>query len=140
MLSDDELTAYALRLYERRAEGIITRVARAQIGDWVPTEHECHDNVTTWCHHYSDHRPVCGWVYFDFVKVRWPGDAPFVRFNMLSVIETEHGELVDITPSRASTQYPFIRAEESEADYERIIEALKARGVEYLNYYPGEFI
>ena len=54
------------------------------------------------------------------------------------MVENEHGELFDITPSRSSTQYPFIRAEENEADYVKIIEALNARGVEYLYFYPGD--
>ena len=127
MLTDEELAEIARRLYARRTEGVITRLAKAPpIENWRAREHECHWNVTNWCAFHPEHKPVRGWLYFPLL----------VQFNTHSVIENEDGELVDITPTRSSDQYPFIRAEEDEAGYIKIIEALNARGVEYLDYTP----
>ena len=138
MLSDDDLKAYALRLYERRAEGIFIRVADAQIGDWEPLENQCHANVTTWCQKCSHEKPVRGWIYIDFITQPYLGAPPHVQFISHSVIENEEGELFDITPTSVSTPYPFIRAEESEAEFEKFVEALNAGGVKNLFYYPCE--
>ena len=105
------------RLYARREEGVITNFAKVKIGDWRPTEHECHRNVTTWCEHQTDHKPVRGWLLFDFDNF-----LPFVRFTAHSVIEDENGDLVDITPTRGSQPYPFICAEEDEEAFASLIE------------------
>lgn len=105
------------RLYARRGEAVITKFAKAQIGDWKPNEHECHGNVTTWCEHHGKHKPVRGWLFFDYEDI-----LPHVRFTAHSVIEDESGDLVDITPSRASQPYPFIRAEEDDETFASLVE------------------
>ena len=127
-MNDQELQAYGRRLFERRREGILVRPAAVSIGDWGPSEHECHGNVTTWCQHNPQgHKPVRGWLYFDFGLI-----LPYVRFTAHSVVEQENGELADITPSQASQEYPFIRAEETEDAYAALI----ADGcLQHINYY-----
>ena len=130
MLNDEDLAVYAARLYARRAEGIIVRPATVQIGDWTPDEHECHGNVTPFCEVSFNHSPVRGWLYFDF-----GGLLPFVRFNTNSVVMDEHSMLLDITPTRASERYPFIRAEESEREYAELFEALKRRGLRHVDHF-----
>ena len=129
MLTDEDLAAYAAQLYRRRAEGVIVRPATVQIGDWTPDEHECHGNVTTLCEVSSNHSPVRGWLYFDF-----GGFLAYVRFNTHSVVIDEHGELLDITPTRASERYPFIRAEEGEKEYANLIEALGRRDLKFIDH------
>ena len=121
-----DIDAYAARLYERRSEGIITGVAQASIGDWTPSGHDCHANVTDWCEHHPGHIPVRGWLYFNFDNL-----LPIVRFNAHSVIENEKGELFDITPSKASQRYPFIRAEESEEEFAFLVEELNTTIINY---------
>ena len=126
ILDNFDIEAYAARLYERRSEGIITGVAEASNDDWTPSKNECHANVTDWCEHYLGHKPVRGWLYFDFDNL-----LPIVRFNAHSVIENENGELFDITPSKASQRYPFIRAEESEEEFAFLVEELNTTIINY---------
>ena len=126
ILDNFDIDAYAARLYERRSEGVITGVAQASIEDWTPSGHDCHANVTDWCEHYLGHKPVRGWLYFDFSK-----PMSVVRFYAHSVIENEKGELFDITPSKASQQYPFIRADESEEEFAYLVEELNTTVIEY---------
>jgi hypothetical protein len=111
------LSNLAARLFERRREGIILRWADVSIGDWRPQRNECHANVTTWCHYQSAHQPIRGWLYFDLENL-----MPYVLFKPHSAVATEDGTLVDITPSVASRQYPFIVAEESEEEYRALVE------------------
>lgn len=125
--TDFDLKRYATRLYERRDEGTITRFARASIGDWTPSQRNCHENVTMWCTRNPAHRSVRGWLFFDF---DWNLD--FVRFTAHSVIRNENGELVDITPSLASQPYPFIVATEPELEYAGLVED---HGVTKIDYF-----
>ena len=57
-----------------------------------------------------------GWLIFEF-----GGLFGFVRFNSHSVIEQQDGTLIDITPSRASRRYPFIRHAGSEEDFIELV-------------------
>ena len=112
-----ELNQLAARLFARRSEGVILKLGEVSIGDWRPQENECHGNVTTWCQSNPTHQAVRGWLYIAFED-----RLPYVLFNPHSAIRTEVGDLYDITPSRASQQYPFIVAEESEEAYEALIQ------------------
>ncbi len=117
MNQDTDITAYAKRLYERRTEGIMLKWADASIGEWKPEPKMCHDNVTTFCENNPSFRPIRGWLYIDFL-----GMIGYVNFIAHSAINSPDGELYDITPSNATQQYPFILAEESEAEYAALVE------------------
>jgi hypothetical protein len=56
-----------------------------------------------WVKHNPECVAVRGFLFFDLARV-----MPFVWFNAHSVVRLPDGKLVDITPSKASTQYPFI--------------------------------
>ena len=104
------------RLFARRSEAVIANYEQVSVGDWQPTEHECHANVTYWCEFNTNYKVVRGWLYFDFGNC-----MRFVRFTAHSVVEDENGLLIDITPTKASTLYPFIRAEEDEEAFACLI-------------------
>jgi len=127
MKQDSYLTKIAARLYERIDEAEIPKWADASIGEWTPKENQCHENVSTICEHTQNHTPVRGWLYFDL-----EGARPYVWFNAHSLVRDETGIIYDITPSKASQQYPFIVAEENEQEYGKIIERY---GVTRLTHY-----
>ena len=129
MADEGALARYARRLYERRYNAVIVDRVPATIQNWSPSKNDCHINVTTWCANHQSHKPVRGWMYFDFL-----GLMRYVYFNAHSVIENEHGELADITPLEASQPYPFIRAEEDDAAYRRLI---RTHNLIRLTYYPA---
>lgn len=83
---------------------IAIRPSSVGIDDWVPMPNRCHDNTAIWVQHNPTHKAVPGFLLFDF-----GGYLNIVRFAAHSVIETEAGDLVDITPSQATVSYPFIR-------------------------------
>jgi hypothetical protein len=92
------------RLYARRGEGVLVERATVQIDGWSPALHSCHDNAAKWVELHPGHKVVHGWLYFDF-----GGAFDWVRFNHHSVIETDDGKLLDITPAGPALTYPFIR-------------------------------
>lgn len=107
---DTDLAAYAMKLYTRRNEGMFLKFADVSIGKWKPLPKLCHENVATWCDNDPSYQPVRGWLYM----------CDIGTFLAHSVVRIPNGELRDITPMNAS-QYPFIIAEESEAEYEDLI-------------------
>jgi hypothetical protein len=108
---DADLTAYAIKLYARRSEGMLLKSASAKFQGWQPQLNMCHNNVATWCDYDPSYRPVRGWLYIELAGI----------FLAHSVVRIPNGELRDITPSNASQKYPFIIAEESETEYEELI-------------------
>jgi hypothetical protein len=112
----EQLEALAANLYARRGEGVLVPRVDVKIGEWVPQNGYCHGNVMTWLEHHPKHRAVRGWVLADYLAVG------FVRFFSHSVIETEDGALMDITPNAAPWQYLFIRHAGSEDSYAEIVE------------------
>lgn len=107
---DVDLNVYGMKLYARHSEGTLLKCAIATFGEWQPQPNMCHENVTTWCDYDPSYRPVRGWLYMSEIGT----------FLAHSVVRIPNGELRDITPMNAS-QYPFIIAEESEAEYEDLI-------------------
>jgi hypothetical protein len=122
-----DMAPYAARLYERRNEGIIVPGGRLADSNWQPAFNDCHANVNALCEADPRYRPVRGWLYFDFNN-----DLSFVRFTAHSVVMDEHDKLWDITPSRASQPYPFIRAEGTDDEFAQIVEV---RGLGNLDHY-----
>ena len=113
-----ELPEYSTRLYDRRHSAVIIPPASVSLGTWVPALNDCHLNVSTWCKHSQGYAAVRGWLYFDFLD-----QLPFVLFNAHSVVRDAEGKLWDITPSQASQPYPFLEAEEPEAEYAKLVES-----------------
>ena len=101
----DEVRQFLLTLWQRRGEGVLLKRASVSIGTWKSQEHYCFDNVDTWVNHRPEHKRVDGFMMFNYLG--W--GLGFVRFTPHCVIEVEDHSLVDITPHRASTDYPFIR-------------------------------
>lgn len=99
-LEHNELAAL---LYSRLNEAVMLKRMDVNIGEWRPSQNECHANVTQIHLHDSSHTPVRGWLYFDF-----GGALDRVQFLAHSVIRAPNGELWDVTPSMASQEYPFI--------------------------------
>ena len=66
-----------------------------------------------------------GWLFFDF------GVFGFVRFNAHSVVEEANGNFIEITPSRASQRYPFIRHEGKEEDFISLVVGWKVVMFDY---------
>ena len=109
---------YSRRLIARLSEAVIVPPARVSLGAWLPAENDCHANVATWCRNTQGFQIVRGWLYFDMANL-----MPIVLFNAHSVVRNERGELWDITPTKATSPYPFLIAEESEEEYAKFIEA-----------------
>jgi hypothetical protein len=115
-LTDDEwMQRFGLELLRRVPEAQHIGVAEVTMGEWRPREHECHDNVAFWVEPNPGYRHVGGFLYFD-----WHGLLPTVRFNAHSLVEAPDGKLYEITPSRASARYPFLRHTGSLEDFQRV--------------------
>jgi hypothetical protein len=100
---DEQIASLASDLFARRSSGIFVPLARAQIGEWQPQEHYCHDNVETWVRYSPSDEHLRGFLLFDYAYC-----LPYVQFTPHSVVRRAEGNLADITPSRASQLYPFI--------------------------------
>ena len=87
----------------KRNEAVVVPFVARSLGEWRPDEGECHRNCDWWALHNPGCEAVRGWLLFGF------GMFGFIRFNPHSVIKEEDGTLIDITPSKASQRYPFIR-------------------------------
>jgi hypothetical protein len=75
------------------------------------TEHECHNNVDRWVSENPDHKAVRGWLFFNML----------LRFTAHSVVEAPDGRMFDLTPSRASQRYPFLRHHGPNNEFEAIV-------------------
>ena len=88
---------------------------------WTPDENQCHRNVDWWVRANPACKAVRGWVVFDYNQTSL-GLVPQVLFEAHSVVEQEGGSWVDITPSRVSQRYPFLRHEGSEDEFVELVE------------------
>jgi hypothetical protein len=121
---DFDLKTLATSLYARRQEAVVVPYEPQPMTSGPASEHWCHENVDRWVLEHPDHRPVRGWLVFD-----WTGNElgvrilslPLCRFTAHSVVETPDGRLFDLTPSRASQRYPFLRHHEADGDFEAMI-------------------
>ena len=104
---------------------IVPYVERALL-DWSPAYNECHGNVDYWVLNNQNCKAVRGWLLFDMRPI-----LAFVRFTAHSVIEDQDGTLADITPSRASRQYPFVRHPDDIADFEESVEIYRVTNFDY---------
>jgi hypothetical protein len=107
----DEIQKKAARLYARRHEGIIVPFEDRRSEHFQPEPKECHQNVALWVRANPTHRAVYGWLSFDFSLIG------IHRFSAHVVVADENGRLFDVTPSRASRGYPFVRHEGKDDEY-----------------------
>ena len=113
---------YAARLYERLGECVLLRRAEVNIGDWRPRENECHANVTQWCLNNPQYEIVRGWLYFHV-----EGALGRVQFLAHSAVRAPDGFLYDITPSRATQDYPFLSSNLTEEEFSAMVQGGIAR-------------
>jgi len=111
-------TELALRLYNRRSEAVNVKHVRIDGGDWLPEPNQCHRNVTQWCDWHPNQKAVRGWWVADYLEIP-PG---FYRFLAHSVVETETGDLIDLTPNPAPWRYPFLRHDQTDGDFAEIVD------------------
>ena len=101
--------------------------------DWVAQEGECYRNVDEWVSKNPDVRAVRGWLVFDIGEAS-QGLLPLTRFTPHSVIEEDDGSLVDLTLSRASRRYPFLRHDGTKEEFDSLVGSLM---MVHLDYFPG---
>lgn len=114
-----DLLVIANGVLARRSEGVIVPFRRVGIGDWLPREHYCHDNVAAWVYRSPQHKPVQGFHIFDFTLLG------FWRIQAHSIVELEDGTLMDITPNRASQRYPFVRHTGTNEEFAAVEQAIQ---------------
>ena len=108
-VSSARVKRLATLLFERRGEAVVVPYVERMIARWKPEEHQCHWNMDLWVAGEDGAKAVRGWLFFDH-KTTSGGRVNSVTFQAHSVLE-ENGVLVDITSTRASRRYPFIRHE-----------------------------
>jgi hypothetical protein len=96
------------------------------LSGWAPMYNECHGNADYWVLNTLNSKSVRGWLFFDMRPL-----LGFVKFTAHSVIEDQGGMLVDITPSRASQAYPFIRHADDVADFEELVEKYRVTNFDF---------
>jgi hypothetical protein len=96
-----ELSNLAAKLYARRAEAIEVPFLDVHVSHWRPHPGLCHANADFYALVESC-KAVRGWFVVD------RGDAGFM-FVPHSVVETQDGTLVDITPPRDLARPRFLR-------------------------------
>lgn len=75
-------------LFGRVNAGVFIPFREIQLGNWRPSENDCHGNVHTWCQTSRGDSLLPGFLYFDL-----GGLLPYVWFNPHSVVPTASGEL-----------------------------------------------
>ena len=93
--------------------------------EWQPSPNNCHENVLVFCENAAGYKVQRGWLYFDL-----PG-MNFVKFVAHSVVKSSKGELIDITPSNASIDYPFLESGISEEEFRQIVVDMGIENFEY---------
>jgi hypothetical protein len=81
----------ARRLYERRHEAIVIPYEDRSSDPFQPARNDCHRNVDLWCQLHPTHRPVRGWLPFDYSE--WA----LYRFMPHSLVEDDKGCRFDLT-------------------------------------------
>jgi hypothetical protein len=119
-MPDVDLEALKRSLYARRETAVTVPYEKRELKGAPATEHGCHNNADLFVIENPDHKSVRGWLVFDLHKTS-EGDVRLCRFTSHSVVEAPDGTMFDITPSRASQRYPFLRHEGPEGEFEAIV-------------------
>jgi hypothetical protein len=114
----DFLAELAQQLHERRKEAVLVPFRDCSGPDFSPIEQACHSNVDKWCRSHQKHQAVRGWL----VHESWLPQG-FCRFAPHSVVLDERGELFDLTPTRATGRYPFLRHHLTDEEFLLMISA-----------------
>lgn len=121
------------RLFALRDTGTIAQWADAAAEDWKPDLNECHRNADIVAGRSPDGwTAIRGWFVNDLSLAELIGFRSHIAFIAHSVVADQEGKLFDITPSRASKQYPFIRHPGTNAEFEDLIDH---KNVKQLNYF-----
>jgi hypothetical protein len=118
-MPDIDLEALKMSLYARRKEGVVVPYEQVTMASGPATERWCHINVDRFVSEHPDHKSVRGWLVFDLTKLL----LPLCRFTAHSVVETPDRRLFDLTPTRASQRYPFLRHHGPDGEFEAIVTA-----------------
>jgi hypothetical protein len=117
-----DLTALAQSLYERRHEAVMVSFEVRTMASGSSYHHNCHNNVDRWVQEHPKHTAVRGWFVND-INEPTNGWFPFCYFIAHSVVKDSTGQLIDITPNRASQPYPFIQHDGPETEFIAIVQA-----------------
>lgn len=120
----------AQSLYARRNQAVVIPFVEMILPSGPPSENDCHGNVDRWVRQHPGDRALRGWLVFDnFLMTR------VCRFNAHSVVEAADGSLFDLTPSKASRRYPFLRHVGRDGEFTAMIDGT---GLVYFDYDPDE--
>jgi hypothetical protein len=115
----------AARLYARRKEAVSIERVSIEGGDWQPDPNECHANVSMWRRLQPNYIAVRGWLVADYSEIG------LVKFFAHSVVQTEAGELLDITPNPLPWHYPFLTHHPADGDFGEIVEGGQIEAISY---------
>ncbi len=119
----DYLKDLAQSLYERRGEAVVVPYEDRSDNQFQPAQNDCHRNVEAWCRLHPSHRPVRGWLVFDYSEQRR------YRFISHSLVEDEEGHRFDIT---AYTGHPFLEFEGIEEEFVLLMSARQLTHVDHI--------
>jgi len=118
----------AIRLYQRLNEAVILQRGNVETSELQPNPQECHRNVALWCERDGNSTPVQGWLVADYSVT---GIAINVQFFAHSVVRTESGDLIDITPNTLNRSYRFLIHDAADGDFDEMVNAKKISSVIY---------
>lgn len=85
------------------------------VGGWKPVERRCHDNAVSFCKLDVSFKHVYGFLFND------ASELGYVAFIFHSVVECSNGSFIDITPTTARNEYPFIVSNIPDEAYEELM-------------------
>lgn len=112
---DFSLEEYGRELYNRRNEAVELGWADCDNEEWIPTENNCHINVSELCSVNHTLQPIRGWLFFDLEGINR------VQFVAHSVVRDSAGMYYDITPPNNIQRPPFIIAIDDEEFFEQLV-------------------
>jgi hypothetical protein len=130
-----ERMVLAALLYERLDSAVHVRQCGDRIDGWRPRAGLCHENVVEWVKRNPDHRPVRGWLYAPYLTTE-----NIARFLSHSIIETEPGELMDITLASTEWAHPFIRHIGSEEEFLKLVHNNGAPWIDHRKNPEAEYL
>ena len=98
-----EIVKYVEFLFANREAAGVIPTGATECEGWQPRLNDCHNNVDAWCRGNKEFKPARGWLFYSLGY-----EADYVMFQQHSVLVDDAGRLVDITPSMAEDNYPFI--------------------------------
>jgi hypothetical protein len=125
-MDDAQKIALAAFLFERLDTAVRIQQCGDKLDHWTPEPGRCHENVALWIKLHPSHRPIRGWLYAPYLTT-----TDTARFLSHSIVETETGELMDVTLPSNEWAHPFIRHEGSEDEF---LELIRNNGTPWLDH------